>query len=146
MADRVRRDLAPARSLRPRHVGAQARRTQRTRRKAPRAATVASLQHQAPLAAAEPERRVVVVEHRAWMRHRRRITAPAGSVTAPQTKTLSQLATWLTAVPRSWRTASGQWLNPWIDASLVDPPWVLTGSRPCGHAVSPAATNGPPSP
>src|SRR4051812_42710240 len=108
MADREGRDLTATRSFCPRHLCAETRRASRLRWKAPRAAGVATLKKQTVLAAAVPEGFVVDIEHGTWMRHRRRITAPAGSVTAPQTKTLSQFATWLTAAPRSWRTASGQ--------------------------------------
>src|SRR3954454_8890936 len=112
MADREGRDLPSARSLRPRSLRAATGRASRLGWKAPRVAGVAMLKKQAVLTAAAPEGFVVDVEHGAWMRHRRRSTAPAGSVTAPQMKTLSHFVTWLTAVPRSWRTASGQWLKP----------------------------------
>src|SRR3954470_4698631 len=104
MADREGSDLTAPRRLRPRHLSAETRRASRLRWKAPRAASVATLKNQTMLPAAAPEGFVVDIEYGPWMRHRCRITAPAGSVTAPQTKTLSQLRTWLTAVPRSWRT------------------------------------------
>src|SRR5688572_12263933 len=73
-------------------------------------------------------------------------TAPEGSLIAPQTNATSASSTWLQAVPRSCRTASGKWFTPCTKASAVDPPCVLTGSSPSGHRVAPDSMNGPPSP
>src|SRR5262249_61810715 len=73
-------------------------------------------------------------------------TAPDGSLIAPQTNATSAPATWLVAVPRSWRMASGRWFTPWTNASPFDPPCVLTGRAPSGHRVAPLSMNGPPPP
>src|SRR5207237_8337184 len=78
--------------------------------------------------------------------HRRRMTAPVGSVLPPATRASSQPATCAVEVPRICRTASTVLLKPWTKASESWPPLVLLGSRPSGQARPPRSTTGPPSP
>src|SRR5262245_36870839 len=73
-------------------------------------------------------------------------TAPDGSVIAPVTSATSAPSTCDVDVPRIWRTASGVWFTPWMNASPFEPPCVFTGSAPSGHAVAPDSIIGPPSP
>src|SRR5207249_1449031 len=69
--------------------------------------------------------------------HRRRITAPVGSVLPPATRASSQSFTCAVEVPRICRTASTVLLKPWMKASESWPPLVLHGSRPSGQARPP---------
>src|SRR6185503_20599389 len=59
--------------------------------------------------------------------HARPSIAPA---IAQDTSACSTFGTWLTAVPRTWRTASVMLFMPWMYASPIRPPLVFTGRRP----------------
>src|ERR1700720_628682 len=59
-----------------------------------------------------------------------RISPDVGTPVPAVTSTCSTLSTWLTDVPRSWRTPSAMPFMPWMYASPNWPPWVLIGSRP----------------
>src|SRR5438093_9396080 len=93
-----------------------------------------------------PELGVVVRRLEEREAHRRRMTAPVGSVLPPATRASSQPATCAVEVPRICRTASTVLLTPWMKASESWPPLVLQTSLPSGHASPPRSTNGPPSP
>src|SRR2546430_6680801 len=113
-----------------------------------------ALQHEPALARAIPEGphdRVVDVGERivgmelGHGHSARSTTALVATPEAPVTSVARQPGTWLTDVPRIWRTPSRIRLNPCTYASESPPPEVSTGSSP-PSSMRPPSVNGPPSP
>src|SRR5438034_1337470 len=139
-------DRAAAGGALPRELARQAARAGGTRVVAEAAAGRAALEAELAAPGGGPELGVVVRRLGEREAHRRRMTAPVGSVLPPATRASSQPATCAVEVPRICRTASTVLLKPWMKASESWPPLVFLGSRPSGQARPRGSASGPPSP